>query len=303
LSAPPQRAHPGSRILRRFARLWRVLARVARHPRYACSVALAALREPGLLAAARRQGWRAALHARCAALCPVAADLVSPYEAGFFGQVFLFDEYEVGRLPLPPAPVVIDVGANVGFFSWRVTAARPRAQVLAFEPQSDNLARLRRMLEAVGARAEACGKACGARAGVAALHLRNSVTHSLDADWHPDLDSGAGAEQVEVTTVDAECARRGLDAVDLLKIDAEGAEAQVLAGAAQTLRRTRFVVLEYHSPRHRQECLAILRAAGFRCREKAFWGAGAARGEEGLLLCARRAQAAGAQPARAVAGA
>ena len=277
----------GSQIVRLVGRLWRLLVRAARHPGYALFVAATLLRRPGLLAGALRGRWRRALLAYCARLNPVVADLITPYESGFFGQVFLFDEYEVGRLRLPAAPVVLDVGANVGFFSWRVRAVRPEARVVAFEPQSDNHARLSRLFEAVGIRGEACRQACGAEPGSATLYLRNSVTHSLQADWHTDLDAGAGSEEVPVTTLDAECARRGLDAVDLLKIDTEGAETLVLRGAGRILRRTRHVVLEYHSPDLRAECLRILTEAGFRCREKAFWGIVASQGGEGLLLCSR----------------
>ena len=279
-----------SRMRRVLARLWRLAVRITQHPRYALSVAATLLGRPGLLAASLRGGWRRALLEHCGRLNPVAADLITPYEAGFFGQVFLFDEYEVGRLRLPPAPVVLDVGANVGFFSWRVRVVRPDASVLAFEPQSDNHARLVRMFEAVGIRGEACRQACGAEPGSATLYLRNSVTHSLQEDWHTDLDAGAGREEVPVTTLDAECARRGIAAVDLLKIDTEGAETLVLSGAKQILRQTRYVVLEYHSPARREECLRILGAAGFRCRDKSFWGLQPAHDGEGLLLCARVAQ-------------
>lgn len=269
------------------ARLWRLAVRCIRHPRYALFVAASLLGRPALLAAALRGGWRRALLAYCARSSPVAADLITPYEAGFYGQVFLFDEYEVGRLPLPPAPMVLDVGANVGFFSWRVCATRPGATVLAFEPQSSNHARLARMFEAVGIQGEACQQACGSQPGSATLYLRNSVTHSLQADWHTDLDAGAGSEQVPVTTLDAECARRGIGTVDLLKIDTEGAEAMVLGGAGRVLRNTRYVVLEYHSRALRAECRALLGAAGFRCRDKSFWGLQPAHDGEGLLLCAR----------------
>ena len=291
----------GLQLGRILGRLGRLLLRAARHPRYALFVAATLLGRPALLAGALRGRWRSALLAHCARLNPVAADLITPYEAGFFGQVFLFDEYEVGRLRLPVAPVVLDVGANVGFFSWRVRAVRPKASVVAFEPQSDNHARLTRMFEAAGIRGEACRQACGAEPGSATLYLRNSVTHSLQADWHTDLDAGAGSEQVPVTTLDGECARRGIQAVDLLKIDTEGAETLVLRGASRILRRTRYVVLEYHSPELRAECLRILTAAGFRCREKSFWGIVASQqGGEGLLLCARAAEA---QPAVQAAGA
>lgn len=287
---------PRARARARGARRWwraglRLLGRSLRHPRYALHVLTCLLLRPSLLFAAARRGWRAAMLGWCARLCPEVAALITPYEAGFFGQVFLFDEYEVGRLRLPTAPVVIDVGANVGFFSWRVHACRPRARIVALEPASANWRRLTRVLAALGATAEPLRQACGREAGSAVLFLRNSVTHSLDPAWHRDLDAGAGTETVEVVTLDGVRDRLGLDGVDLLKVDVEGAEVQVLEGARDTLQHTRHVALEYHTPQARAECLAILRAAGFRCREKRFWGvrAGAPGGDEaeGLLLCAR----------------
>ena len=274
------------RVLRRA---WRLAERALRHPAYALSVLVTVCRHPRLLRACLRGGWRAGLLAECAALSPETAGLFSPYEAGFFGQVYLFDEYEVGRLPLPEAPLVCDVGANVGFFSWRVHSIRPAARVLAFEPASANHARLRRVFAARGIGGEVCPQACGAAGGVATLYLRSSVTHSLDPGWHTDLDRGAGSEVVPVTTLDAECDRRGIDHLHLLKIDTEGAEVQVLQGAAGILPQTDHVVLEYHSAAGRAECLRLLRQAGFRCRDKSFWGLSAAQAEEGLLLCTRAA--------------
>ncbi len=278
---------PRARTRSRLRRIGRLGSRVLRHPRYALSVLVTLLRRPRLLLLSMRRGWRHALLAECAALCPEVAGLISPYEAGFFGQVFLFDEYEVRRLNLPAAPVVCDVGANVGFFSWRVAALRPAATLLAFEPASANLTRLRRAFSALHIGGEVCAKACGGTAGKAVLYLRNSVTHSLDPRWHKDLDAGAGSEEVEITTLDIACDRRGLGHLDLLKIDTEGAEVDVLEGARAMLGHTRHIVLEYHSAAARTECRRILEGAGFRCREKSFWGLAPAGTEEGLLLCTR----------------
>jgi len=286
----PAAAGPRSALGRRLRRAARLLGRLWRHPRYALTVLWAVLIRPRLVWGSLRRGWRHALLAECAALCPEAAALFSPYEAGFFGQVYLFDEYEVGRLPLPRAPVVCDVGANVGFFSWRLHSLRPGATVLAFEPASANVSRLRQVFALRGIAGEVCPQACGRSAGMATLYLRNSVTHSLLPTWHTDLDLGAGQQEVEVTTLDAECDRRGLAGIDLLKIDTEGAEVDVLAGAAGILPQTRFVVLEYHSPAARAECVRLLEAAGFDCREKSFWGLGPGSGAEGLLLCRRRGE-------------
>ncbi len=287
--APALRRRAGV-LRRRLALLSRLVRRVLRHPRYALRVLWVLAGNPRLLWRALRRGWRAALLEYCQSLAPGVAGILTPYDVGFFAQVFLFDEYEVGRLPLRPRPLVLDVGANIGWFSWRVGQSHPGAHILAFEPQSDNLARLRQMAAAAALDTEIHPCACGASAGTATLHLRSSVTHSLDPAWHLDLADGLGAvrsEQVEVATIDAVCDRRGLQGIDLLKVDVEGFEVDVLRGARSMLERTRFVVLEYHSPDRREACLALLRAAGFRCRDKSFWGLAAGNEGEGLLLAAR----------------
>ncbi len=185
---------------------------------------------------------------------------------------------------------MLDVGANIGLFSWRVARSHPGARILALEPQSENCARLRQLVAATGIDAQVYPGACGASAGRATLHLRSSVTHSLDPAWHLDLAEGGAAarsEQVEVTTVDAVCDRQGIERIDLLKVDVEGAEVDVLRGAHAMLPRTRFVVLEYHSPDRRAAAAALLTAAGFRYRDKSFWGLAAGNEGEGLLLAAR----------------
>jgi FkbM family methyltransferase len=273
-------------------RAWlRRVGRALRHPRYALQVLGSLLARPRLLWRAARRGWRAALLAEARELLPEAGSLLTPYEATFFAQVFLFDEYEVGGLRLPAEPRVVDVGANVGLFAWRVAALWPQARILALEPARDNHARLERMLAALGVRGRAVRAAAGRRAGRATLYLRSSVTHSLRPDWHPDLDRGAGVEDVEVVTVDGAVDAAGFDRVDLLKVDVEGAELDVLAGAEATLARTRYVVLEYHSRELGEACANLLAARGFRCRHKRFWGARAAgdrEDQEGILLAARR---------------
>jgi FkbM family methyltransferase len=297
-------ARRGDGGARRLGALGRILRRAWRHPGYALHVLGVLVLRPRLLLDALRRGWRPALLQYCGRLQPQVARLLSPYEAGFFGQVFLFDEYEVGRLALPAAPTVVDVGANVGLFTWRVQTLRPRARVLALEPEADNYERLEAVFASLGVRGQARRQACGRSPGTATLFLRNSVTHSLDPGWHTDLDRGAGTETVEVVTLDAACAEAGFRQIDLLKVDVEGAEVEVLAGATEVLAHTRHVVLEYHSAERRAACRALLEANGFRCREKRFFGVHAQGDgqDEGLLLCSRpgRAEpATGAHPALA----
>jgi hypothetical protein len=61
---------------------------------------------------------------------------------------------------------------------------------------------------------------------------------------------GAIRRQVRVIALDNICAERGLDLIDLLKIDAEGYDFQVLRGAEKLLKEQKISVVqfEYNRP-------------------------------------------------------
>lgn len=274
-----------ARVRRYAARGRRWALRALRHPRYSVSVAKTLAENPAVLSAALRSGARRALLDRLDATFPGPGGSFSLYEAGFWGQVYFFDEYEIGSLGLSGSPLVLDVGGNVGFFSWRVRDCCPGARIFAFEPEEANFARLRQSFSALGIAGEPVRAAVGDHEGSITLHLRNSFTHSIEPSMHPELASGT--EEVEMVTLDGFLSARGLDGpVALVKIDVEGAEASVLAGAAKTLERTSAVVLEYHSAENLARCRELIESFGFRCRPKSYWGAGVE--DEGLLLCKRR---------------
>lgn len=263
-----------------------ILAHVARSPSASAYVAWVSLRSLALLGEAVAHGQRAALLAVCEGTTPVLRGLFSEYEAGFWAQVFLYDEYCVRRARLAPGALVLDIGANVGFFSWRAFACQPRATVVAVEPEPANLAVLHQVFERLAIAGEVVEAACADRDGTATLHLRTSVTHSLDPDHHPELDAGTSLP-VAVTRLDSWMAARGWAhrPVDLLKVDVEGSEVEVLVGASATLRRTRRVVLEYDGAERRRACRLLLADAGLACRQRAYFGP--AGGDSGLLFAER----------------
>jgi FkbM family methyltransferase len=123
--------------------------------------------------------------------------------------------------------LAVDAGAHVG--KWSRAMAERFEQVMAFEPMDENR---RKWLSKGGARANISliGMALGDRAGLVRMDGEGHSQHYAVAD-------PAGA--VTMVTLD----EYGLETLDFLKVDCEGADTLVLRGAAQTLLRCRPVVM------------------------------------------------------------
>jgi FkbM family methyltransferase len=146
---------------------------------------------------------------------------------------------------LRPGQTVLDVGAHVGHFTILAASLvggegdRPGSgRVLAFEPAPSNLERLRRNLTLGGsaARVEVIPCAVSSRPGTAKF-FDDGGTAGTEFSMYAGRHGQAGvAFTAPVDTIDAACHARGVRSVDFMKIDVEGAELEVLAGAAQILR-------------------------------------------------------------------
>lgn len=134
---------------------------------------------------------------------------------------------------------LVDVGANTGAFTLAYCAAHPENRAVAFEPAPE-------ALRALGGAAEASGLA--GRITPVPLLLADA-DGVVGGEINPNQmfsEGGAGSLVVEQTTLDRWVEAAGI-APTALKVDVDGAELEVLRGAAGTLRRFRPVVfLELH---------------------------------------------------------
>ena len=189
-----------------------------------------------------------------------------------YAYVETFVRHVYDRVPgFTPADgqTVVDVGANVGCFTAYALHHMRRGRLCALEPNPDAQARLvalaaqwapRRPHLRLDLGQAAVGAAPSqARFVVPAGASVRGAFAGLVAD-----DGSAHGLDVEVVSLDDWLAARGVNAVDLLKIDVEGAEADVLTGAMATLAATRRVVLEWHGPKRLEAVTRTLTAAGFR---------------------------------------
>jgi FkbM family methyltransferase len=147
--------------------------------------------------------------------------------------------------------VVVDIGANVGFYALRIGKwVGPTGRVLAFEPDPFSFRVLHERARKSGyANVEAYHVALGDVTGKAVLYC--STTNRADNRLHPS-DGNSDAEQhvVDLSSLDAFLARSGTRRIDALKIDVQGAEESVLRGANATLRENdiRWIWVEFSPP-------------------------------------------------------
>ncbi|HXG55000.1 MAG TPA: FkbM family methyltransferase [Vicinamibacterales bacterium] len=143
------------------------------------------------------------------------------------------DEYAAFRTEIAPGDVVIDVGANLGaytllFAQWVGATGR----VFAFEPAPEAFEGLTSLLAVNGlsSRVTACRAAVSSSEGQVSFLAAGAegANRIVGAEWPGDV------VMVPATTIDAVCGRNGV-MPRLIKIDAEGAELDVLKGARGTI--------------------------------------------------------------------
>lgn len=142
---------------------------------------------------------------------------------------------------LPPAPVIIDAGANIGLATLWLHASYPAAEVHCFEPASENFELLRR--NTAGFSWSHCvHTALGAAEGDVRLAMPGGHSDNRIVTEETQADT----EVVHCTTGAAYLERMGIERVDLLKLDVEGYEAEVVRGFAHVLSRVQAIIGEVH---------------------------------------------------------
>jgi len=161
--------------------------------------------------------------------------------AGVFLEIFQDEVYEQ-VWKLNPGDVVLDIGAYVGMFTVKASlAVGNKGKVVAIEPSPDNYAILIGNCVSLD-NVTLVQKAIMAKNGTGKLYYsKSAAANSLVVKWKKYI-------EVETITLDDLVAELKLDRIDLIKIDAEGAELDVLKGAQKVLARgTRLVIAAYHT--------------------------------------------------------
>jgi FkbM family methyltransferase len=162
--------------------------------------------------------------------------------AFLFFEVFANRCYRLG-LPKTLDGAVIDIGANIGAFTLDCAACHPRVAIHAYEPDPETCRVLRRNVAANGLekRVIVWNEAVTATAGPLTLWRgeNSAVASAFLSDHKGEACTATGV------TFDTVASRAG-NRITVLKIDAEGAEADILEGARPVLDSIEHIVAEYH---------------------------------------------------------
>ncbi len=158
---------------------------------------------------------------------------------------------------LKPGMTFVDVGANIGFYSMLAAAlVGETGRVLSFEPNSENcrlllLSASRNGFDNIELHPVALGESAGHAVFRTALGSNGGF---IDGEGEALLDPTAMVVPIarldDVVTQSGQGAQlgQGAQSVDLVKVDVEGAEALVFAGASDLLTNQRPTVIGEFSP-------------------------------------------------------
>jgi FkbM family methyltransferase len=168
-------------------------------------------------------------------------------EASILRPISVYDRV----IPLLPEilgrkdPMILDIGANMGQFALRVAQQFPEGHIYSFEPIHDSAMGLQRAkrwlrLRNISIHEEAVCDAVGTEM----IHVpilkggfRDGALAVLDGSKISYDNVRYHTEMVRTNTIDVFVRTIGLNRIDLIKVDTEGAESRVISGGLTTIGR------------------------------------------------------------------
>ena len=160
-----------------------------------------------------------------------------PEEKGIFIDflsIFLDDDYGLAEFRKNNISKIIDIGANVGFFSIASRFFFPDSEIHAYEPNLDLKSYLSHNFSQLNI--ELCTQAVGNKSGSVKLELMGESNQT-----RVNESSSGSTEMVSLDSVVKKVGGK----IDLLKMDCEGSEWDILEDP-ESLRQVDNITLEYH---------------------------------------------------------
>jgi len=184
-----------------------------------------------------------------------------------FGETWYNKDYDIPHFPIKQGDVVIDIGANQGFFTCYV--AYKGAKVYAFEPFLNSFQMLIENLEINRLSSQVIARPW-------AIGGKNGLVELISTDWlgggmnttQPEFVKNtqlqvSGRNKVNCFTLEHIIEEFSLTKIRLCKLDCEGSELEILKQLGKEhLRKIDAFVLEYHPTYPLNELMQLLLSFG-----------------------------------------
>lgn len=200
----------------------------------------------------------------------VSKKMLPPFKESFFDDVYLKHFPKGG---MSQEPLIVDIGANVGFFSLAMFAQFPKARIIAFEPMPFNFGQLSLYQKAYpNFKWVIENKAI-------ADHNDGLTLYSATIDGFSTMAgvfaSDGRGQKIEVDTLTLEQVMKDKEIVqiDLLKLDCEGSEYAILYSLSDDyFDRIKRLSIESHPgsgiKQNHQSLVSYLKSKSFQIKDK-----------------------------------
>lgn len=143
----------------------------------------------------------------------------------YAGQENWKPEYMFPELPVQP-DVIFDIGANIGITAILLSKKYPFSTIYSFEPEAENYSILLKNVEGID-RIKTFNFGLSNRDAKAAL-MKSAMEGNFGG--YTMFDKGAGEihQEIEIRAISDFMQSQGIEKIDLIKIDCEGAEYDIL---------------------------------------------------------------------------
>lgn len=166
----------------------------------------------------------------------VRLDLAEPIQRRIYAGAYERSETAVVQALLKPGMVVVDAGANIGYYTaLAASKVGSSGKIFAFEPNAAARQRLEWMVEL-----NALSQVRVQPFGLSDSDEERKLFSIFSATNNPTMiEHGQIIGTARVQTLDRFVAEMEIERIDFLKIDVEGWEPNILKGAEATLRQGR----------------------------------------------------------------
>lgn len=181
-----------------------------------------------------------------------------------FKEIFMENAYYIGlgKKIIKKNPTIIDIGANVGFFTMFAVSKYPDCTIYSYEPIYSNFQQLIKNKELNSTKKINCfNKAVCGHSGKISINFDKTDSFTTSATII-DNDSDANKESIEVSclTLSEIFKENNLSNCDLLKLDCEGSEYDILYNTPEEiLNKIDQMAIEIHQGKNETENLYFLK--------------------------------------------